>query len=250
MKILRRGFIFGLIIIISALSCTKKESDVPDSLPALPGSGWTLTWNDEFNRTTLDTTKGWSIPASSPWNNPNNASFITFSDGHLTLHAEGNQCAYIQTANRKSFQYGYMEARCRMSTSLNQQSAWPCFWMCGWPDTWLPEYDIAEYGAWQGFPDPSKVDQGIHTDTSGGQTDNCDDVTYPANAIRSEWHIYGVLIREGQNPVFYFDNQPSWTSPCIDNQPTFLILHNVQSGNGPGPLPDFWVDWVRWYTEN
>jgi beta-glucanase (GH16 family) len=246
MKLTLWCFVF---IISVVFSCSKKENSVTEDLPDLPGTGWKMKWNDEFNSTSLDLSKGWSVPDSSPWHNPNNLSFIRFSDGHLILHAEGVQCAYIQTINKTSFQYGYMEARCRMSTSLNQQSAWPCFWMCGWPDKWLPEYDIAEFGAWDGFPYPSQVNQGIHSDPAGGQTDNCNGVTYPSNALRSEWHTYGVLIQEGQKPVFYFDNKPSWTAPCIDNRPTFLILHNVQSGHGLSPLPDFQVDWVRWYEK-
>ena len=105
MSLFQRGLILGLVL-ICAFSCAKNENVRSDSLPNLPGSGWTMTWNDEFNGTTLDTSKGWSVPDSSPWHNPNNKSFITFADGHLTLHAEGNQCAYIETANKKSFYIG------------------------------------------------------------------------------------------------------------------------------------------------
>ncbi len=109
-----------------------------DPLPLIPGS-WTLTFQDEFDGTTVDGSK-WRLGghyagiAGAGANSPDN---ITVADGKLQLLAEqrattfsGTSYSYaageVSTFFNYRQQYGYIEARLKYPAVTG---LWPAFWL-------------------------------------------------------------------------------------------------------------------------
>ncbi len=128
------------------------RSTITTSAPA----GWRMAWADEFNGTTLDTTK---------WNAENNSTFgdgnkelaclmnrpenIALGNGALTLRARHEatplKCgsndsrfpngrsyssAMVDTRGKMDFNYGRFEMRAKLPTqAVTSKGLWPAFWM-------------------------------------------------------------------------------------------------------------------------
>src|SRR6516225_11909925 len=75
-----------------------------------PGSGWQLLWSDEFNGTSLDTSK-WTVATGTRRDAVNTASAISEGGGYLTIttYTSGgtNYTGFIGTYNSFYSAYGY-----------------------------------------------------------------------------------------------------------------------------------------------
>jgi uncharacterized protein YjdB/beta-glucanase (GH16 family)/methyltransferase-like protein len=124
----------------------------------------TLVWADEFNGTSLDQTK-WAYDLGRGCNQPSGCGFgngeeqsytnlpknISVAGGNLTITAifdnpepgAAFSSAKIQTLGLKTFQYGKIESRMKLSSG---QGAWPAFWMLAQSNNWpyTGEIDIME----------------------------------------------------------------------------------------------------------
>lgn len=118
--------------------------------------GWKLTFDDEFDGTSLNTAK-WT-PAD-PWGHERNhelQAYVTNAfevrDGLLRIKAEkraafysGKERAYtsgmMTTYKKFSQQYGRFEIRCRIPVG---KGTWPAFWLLPDPIGWPPEIDVLE----------------------------------------------------------------------------------------------------------
>ncbi|MBX3427201.1 MAG: family 16 glycosylhydrolase [Pirellulales bacterium] len=122
------------------------------STPAAP-PGWVPTWSDEFDGTTLDTTKWDPILWLTPYNNERQAyhpSRVTVADGHLVLTADNTPLggkAYTsgKVESKITQQFGRWEIRAKLPGT---RGTWPAIWLLpdttvhGWPTQ--GEIDILE----------------------------------------------------------------------------------------------------------
>ena len=171
-----------LLLSLTALifaACTRDtnpNAKAASPVPVDQRDGWTMTFHDEFEGTTLDTTK-WvtCYPDMDPRDKgcihgdelqrylPEN---VIVSDGTVKLRAQkenyvapdGEKYKYtsgmITTGKDKwdtttpakfTYQYGYMEMRAKVP---HGQGLWSAFWTLPWvksdPGLWPPEIDVVE----------------------------------------------------------------------------------------------------------
>jgi beta-glucanase (GH16 family) len=178
------------------------------------GSTWTLSFEDTFDGTTLNTTKwsqgfGWGAKSGSfdETTRPENA---TVSNGTLKIKMECVGTAYwsgaINSRNKFSQRYGYWEARIKVPAGT--AGLLPAFWMKHNDDKWPPELDILEVfgtdrraaftvhygGAW-----PNNKSSEVKWD--GGDLSTAFHtfgVEWDANAVK--WYVDGVVRRTYARP--------------------------------------------------
>lgn len=129
---------------ISAAGCTLIYS----AAPPLDLSQAVLIFSDEFNGTSLDTTKWNATSYNYHGLNAYNPAMVSVTGGHLVLqlqHIPWLGQAYsggqVDTDHLFTPTYGYFEARLQAARGSGLHSSW---WL--WPDdnVWPPELDIVE----------------------------------------------------------------------------------------------------------
>lgn len=251
------------------------SAPAPAAIPAPAPSGWTLSWSDEFDGTTLDASK-WNVEASGTGGGNAELEYYTtrsqnvsVSAGNLVLTAlqesytgpDGTRSytsGRINTRSRFSQAYGRMEARMKLPAG---QGLWPAFWMLGanigsvgWPAS--GEIDIMEH-----INNEAMVHGTIHwADVNGIH------VQYglaSGNVDVTQWHVYAV--EWDTNTIHWFVDGTEYMTASIQNNvnntaafhnPFFLILNLAVGGNWPGnpngtvAFPQqMLVDYVRVYTK-
>lgn len=242
-------------------------------------SCYELVWSDEFNGTTLDSTK-WNVEVNaSPPNGEleyytGGSHNITVGDTVLTITAikenyggKSYTSGRINTSNKFSFKYGKVEAKMKLPYG---QGIWPAFWMLGnsistigWPN--CGEIDIMEM---------------VGGVTSGGKGDNIDHTTLhwgPVD-VNGNHPSYGgqpYVLSSGKFADNYHLFTADWTPTSLTSSvdgvqfytidlspaglnafraPFFIILNLAVGGGWPGS-PDgttvfpqtLKVDYVRVY---
>jgi beta-glucanase (GH16 family) len=207
--------------------------------------GWKLFWADEFDSTALNE-QNWNIQTANPgWVNNEQQRYtaghdqansnITVKNGNLNIFALKNASTgeitsgRIYSQNKKTFQYGRMEARIRLPTS---KGYWPAFWMLGTTGGWpsCGEIDIMEgkgrLPSWTSGSFHSS--QGTPVQTAG--------YTLPAaqGNLHDSFHIYAVewsadSIRWYLDKV-NFETMTKAAHPGIPLSNTFYFLLNVAVG--------------------
>lgn len=240
-----------------------------DPVPVgVPGS-WFLTFRDEFDSATLN---------SSAWNtaiwygDDNGANAVVNYD----TNNGGNSCLRIWPAlgtngqffNRtidtdgKYYQtYGYFEARMKAPRGLG---LFPAFWLFDHPGSQRPEIDIAEWypggvgGNWaaSGYY-PHDYGATVHYPgifASDGPYRLVD--VYGAQRLDTAFHVYGCEWTSSQ-VIFYFDGRRLATSNRAINQRMYLMLDlwygsasgtpvtNNDSITPKGSTNSFEIDYVR-----
>ncbi|MEQ8211651.1 MAG: glycoside hydrolase family 16 protein [Lacipirellulaceae bacterium] len=163
--------------------------------------GWTLTWNDEFNGTQLDTTKWDPIFWNTPFNNERQAyrpDRATVSGGNLVLTADdtpngGKQYTSGKVESVYAQQHGRWEVRAKLPST---QGTWPAIWLLPDTNTWpwpsQGEIDIMENRGHQ----PDIVSSAFHygPDFFGRQFET-EEIHYngpSAGNYHNDFHIYAV----------------------------------------------------------
>lgn len=212
-------------------------------LPAAVASGYKMTWHDEFDGNTLDTTKwgyqyGCFDPAQrSQVNYTDSPENVSVQDGYLNLTArysptktkwDGTQiartCKDGSTVYDAPFTSGmittktkdgkvlyaapgtgfYAEARIKLPTA---RSSWSSFWATGTKGGWPGNGEIDVFES-KGY-DPSFLMSNIHTPRVGNpkKTQQHQGMMHGDTATsQSEFHTYGVL-KTSDAIEFYFDGQ-------------------------------------------
>jgi beta-glucanase (GH16 family) len=220
-----------------------------------PAATWNQIFGDEFDGTSLDTSKWNTCYVSGNCTNASNGELewyvpedVLEGGGVLTLRAErkhvvvSSSKAYDYTSGmiqsgganssspaKFSFKYGYMEARAKVPAG---QGLWPAFWTLPDDNTWPPEIDVMEilgkdtttsYGALHWSRNRNGYAQGA----------------FHGPDLSQDFHTYGVDW-EPYSIVWYVDGAAmySYTNPSnIPNKPLYLLANLAVGGDWPG-LPD------------
>ena len=214
------------------------------------GRTWSQVFNEDFNGTTLDTSKWVYLDG---WGNNNvtmNRKNCSFSGGNLVLAlpGDGTGCqvstikSYGAGVNARELQVGdYVEGRiwfpgpgtAPTSTIYN----WPAFWAYDGSGNWdAAENDIAEA--------INTMQYHYHSTKLKGDL-------YPSGQWGNSWHVYAIYRQQNQVQVFW-DGALKGIVPTNDNGgPEGLIINSgkkLACCGAPemyGPAANVLVDWVR-----
>lgn len=214
-------------------------------------SGYNLTWNDEFEGTTVNTSN-WIFETgtgNSGWGN-NELQYYRQGNawvegGVLTIEArkesyQGSNYTSTRmiTKNKKSFQYGRIDIRALLPKG---QGIWPALWMLGnniqtvsWPS--CGEIDIMEMVGGSGRD--NQTHGTVHWDNSGHEYVG-GSYTLQSGIFADEYHVFSIiwdetLIKWFVNDIKFYeiDITPSHMSEF--HQPYFFIFNVAVGGNWPG----------------
>ena len=179
--------------------------------------GYKLVWRDEFNGTSLDTTK-WNYQTGTQdsygsstgpqyWGNDELQYYtqdaVTVSNGSLVITAKKQTMGdrpytsgRILTRDKGSWTYGYFEARMKTPTG---NGMWPAFWMLPQPSTTANTDNI--YGGWPANGEidimeakgrlANKVDTTLHFGKAWNEHEyKTEETTLRSNT--DQWHTYAV----------------------------------------------------------
>jgi hypothetical protein len=239
-----------LVSSTSTSSGTGSTTSAP-SPAGIPGN-WNLTWSDEFDGSSLDTTKwstGWfgsgvTGPVNSYEQECYDPSQVGVSGGNLNLTAipkaqtihgttYPDTSGMVNTMGKFTFTYGVVEARIYLSGSNGQIGNWPAFWADGtgtWPAT--GELDVME-----GLGGSAAYH--FHSPSGGPGAD------VPGNF--TGWHTYAADWQPGAVTYYFDGNEVGKITTGITSSPMYLILNYAVSGNN-GPIANpstMQVDYVR-----
>lgn len=206
-------------------------ADGPAPMPVGQTSGWQMAFSDEFDESSLDTSR-WSDKSDAEpdqghgnlgnqqleWNQAANCAL---SDGALVMTAKreptsssGQQYDWtsclITTSKSYQFQYGYIEERSILPAA---QGFWPAFW------TWQArgnnnhtETDVYEF-----YSDNHTKLYLTQYSEDGGRCD-----WQPTFDPTKDWHTYGVAIAES-GTSWYVDGKQVCHTDATSDGPTSII---------------------------
>jgi beta-glucanase (GH16 family) len=257
---------------IFTLGCKKNSTTTSvDSNPndTLNIPGWTLVWNDEFNKPTIDRSK-WNFEVNGNGGGNNELQYYRDSawnafieDSCLVIQAlkenylgKEYTSARMNTSFKGDWLYGRFDVRAKLPYG---QGLWPAIWMMptdgaygGWPAS--GEIDIME----ELGDNTQKIYGTIHyANSSGTHAQSGGNYTLTTGTFAGDFHLFTV-IWDSTGMKFYVDNKPYYTA--AHGQPFdkrfFLILNVAVGGNWPGNpdgLTEFpqrmYVDYVRVYKK-
>jgi beta-glucanase (GH16 family) len=238
---------------------TTTSSDPSPSSGGPSGSGWTLTFSDEFNGTSLDTSKWYTTLAGGRRNQPENGELqyyvdnaFTVSSGTLkitTKEQSTNGLPYTSGLIRsKNFlqTYGYFEARMKLPAG---KGFWPAFWLLP-QNVWPPEIDIMENKG----GDISRVSSAIHrANSSGGYGGN---QTIWFDGLDSGFHVFAAEWNESEVVIYIDGVQRGRFTSYIPTIGMYIIANLAVGGQYPGnpdsstPFPSqLEIDYIRAYSK-
>ncbi|MDR2862512.1 MAG: glycoside hydrolase family 16 protein [Puniceicoccales bacterium] len=276
--------LFALAVLLSGFAPLGAAPSAAEQSKHVP-AGYSLAWQDEFNAprqpgaafATPDPAEWTYETGAHGWGNNELQNYIsgkegkghaaTISDGTLkiTLHKNATDkhplSARINT--KRSWKYGYFEARLKLPTG---KGTWPAFWMMPatggkWPD--CGEIDIME----EVGRDPNVIHSTIHCKAYNHSRGTQKGKQIKVPTAESEFHIYAVewtedFIRGFVDGQRYFEfpndkkgNKDTWPFDV----PFYLKLNLAWGGNwGGGGKQDvdksklpatYEIDYVRVYQK-
>lgn len=256
----------------------QKDSNAESDDPNLK-NGWTMVWNDEFDKDGMVDTTKWSYDTEGnawKWGN-NEAQYYTanrkenayVSDGTLKIVAKKEEMgdskytsARLITKGKGDWLYGRFEIRAKLPTGLG---TWPAIWMLstdweygGWPAS--GEIDIMEN---VGF-DPDTIVASAHTKSYNHIMHTEKNARTECKTSYSQFHTYALEWEASEYRVYvddkhYFTYKNDGTGP--DSWPfdkRFHLLLNVAIGGTWGGMKGIddtkfphvmEVDYVRVYQK-
>jgi beta-glucanase (GH16 family) len=213
---------------------------------------WVLVWSDDFNGSSIDTTKWNVLDTVGAINNelhyisPNN---VTVANGNLVIRADRQNVGgreytsgKVTTNDKFEFLYGRVEVRAKMPAGQGLHSAhWLLHHECGGWDpcsTWPPEWDIMEMLG----HDPTKVYQSAHYGNAPrarwpNNLSSTTEITIPGvnfsqsyNTFAVEWEPTSVRWYVNGTLKKTFTSQDGF----ISDEFMYIILDIAVGGNWPG----------------
>ncbi|KUM54224.1 glycoside hydrolase family 16 protein [Rheinheimera sp. EpRS3] len=214
----------GAGLLVSTLSgCgggAETQSDFDNVDVTQPVTDWQLVWSDEFDGTTISSTKwNYEINCSGGGNNEkqcytDSSDNAFIKDGMLNIvalpAAEGAEKPYtstrLTTQHKADFKYGRFEMRAKLPYG---QGSWPAFWMMptdsvygGWPRS--GEIDILEAVNLKVVGEDGVAESNVHgtlhygrewpNNASSGKSYQLPDGVNPAD----DFHTYAIEWQEGE----------------------------------------------------
>ncbi|MFB6454734.1 DNRLRE domain-containing protein [Chitinophaga sp. Hz27] len=240
------------------LSIIQSASDSTDVQKIL--ANYNLIWNDEFNGTSMDTSK-WSYRANGSVRNyatVDGARTVALDgNGHMVIRVTQEGSTYyvgqVSTDGRFNSQYGYYECRAKMNQYIGPHVA---FWLqsptmgntpYNNPAVNGAEVDIFEYHRLT----PKQIWQTIHIN-GYGTAHQSQGVQVPVSSIDTGYHTFGLLWTDSTYK-FYIDGYKTWeTTFGLSKRTEYIILSTELTGFGGTPslgsYPDsVMYDYVRVY---
>ena len=245
-----------LAILLAAWVSVAMGQDVRDDLPSAPqGKTWNLVWHDEFDGTTLDTTK-WDIPEYKRRDGYWSHKAISLDGkGHLVMSVLKEEGSFldgcVRTKGKFQHSFGYYVARIQLQ---KQQGHWSAFWIMGNGVGKVgsggrdgTEIDIMEK-PWL----DERINYALHWDGYGKDHKSKGKVI-KVPGVMDGWHTFGLWWKPDEY-AFYVDGKEMWhTNPGgVCQVPEYIKLSD-EIGSWAGDikkpkLPDaFLVDYVRVY---
>ena len=220
-----------------------------------PDTTWKLVWGDDFEGTAGAAVDGgkWTYDTGPNWYNgelqdytSGNTNASLDGSGNLIIEArkearEGRQytSARLKTEGKKTFTYGRVEGRMKMTYG---QGMWPAFWMLGgnsWPNT--GEIDIVENLG----REPSIAHGTMHGPGYSGSAGPTASYTLPGSAkFSDDFHVFAIewetnVIRWYVDGTLYSTKTPADTkgNNWVFDHGFFIILNLAVGGDWPG-APD------------
>ena len=247
--------ILFLVIIFSAsiIGC-KKNNEItnPDSTnpgqTITPPPGYKLVWDDEFNSSTLDTSK-WNYEVNGDGGGNNELQYYTsypencfIKDSCLVIQAlkknylgKDYTSARLNSNNKGDWKYGRFEVRAKLPYG---QGLWPAIWMLptdwvygGWPAS--GEIDIMEELGQQANKVYGTVHYGTPHQQQGGN------YTLQNGYFLSDFHVFACEW-DSSTISFFVDNTKYFTANITKpfDQRFHFVLNVAVGGNWPGN-PDY-----------
>jgi hypothetical protein len=233
--------------------------------------GYTLVWNDEFNGSTINT-NDWNFETGgSGWGNneleyyTNSTKNAYLSNGNLVIEAKKETMgtnnytsARMNTAGKKTFQYGRIDIRAKVPVAAG---LWPALWMLGsnistvgWPT--CGETDIMELVG----SSPNRVVGSIHWAQANGSSGTYNNAYFLSSGdFSQQFHVFSLIWKQNYIQILVdgiayvtATNSSLSSGSWPFNSPSFLIFNVAVGGDWPGAPPAsttfpqrMFVDYIR-----
>lgn len=267
-----------LIVSILAFSCKKTTTNPTAAVTAPdynPGTGWTLSWADEFDSTALNTSKWKYSRGGGGYGNQELQNYrsenVAVENGNLVITANrenygGNSftSGKIDSYGKYSFKYGKIVAKMKLPEGYGM---WPAFWMLGVSSSTWPacgEIDILEMRG--GDTDGDKtLSSTLHWSNAsngheyfGQSYTNASNLSQAYHYYEVEWNATTIIARFDGIQFNETNITAAQVSELRDNN--YYVIFNLAVGgtffspaltnpaNVTAVFPQkMYVDWVRVY---
>jgi len=213
--------------------------------------GYTLTWSDEFNGSSISNTNwafetgnnnGWGNNELENYANSTRNAFV--SDGNLIIEARQEGSSYTSarmiTKGHQSFTFGRVDIRTKLPKG---QGIWPALWLLGsnidavgWPA--CGEIDMMELLG----QEPNKMYGTLHWGaTFASHASKGTNYVLGSGSFDEQFHVYSMLWKQDSITLYVDDNQflsVSKTDVAGSDYPFnkdfFFIFNIAVGGNWPG----------------
>lgn len=277
------GLLIGLFVVSQSTRLSTKASS--SIQPVGQASGWNLVFSDEFEGTSLDSTK-W-VPCFS-WGVTNGECSSTTTP-EMTYRPDeviiGNGIVRLRTQkksttiNGKTYaytsgmisssklydqpfpyrfmsQYGYAEMRAKVPKG---KGLWPAFWLLPPEGKWPPEIDVME-NLTGGNNTTFQHHMNYHYNDENGVHQNYGGTWNSPVDLASDYHVYGMSWEAGRIRWFLDGVEriaPYTNTQYIPHEPMYLIANLQVGGSWPGspdsstPFPSYFdIDYIRYWQSD